>query len=362
MPKPTFNKFTVEKILVPILQVLLLLRRNQSLYQSMKLSGNHLILFLILLFITSTLQAQEIVKIKAQPGDGIHRVLRRHKMDTKEYYNEFLLLNKNKLINGNRLLVGQTYILPELKTKYRTNYFEIFGDKYAQIQILDNQLKGAIYYLVSGHGGPDPGAVGKRNGHLLAEDEYAYDINLRLARELLMHGAIVYVIVRDPDDGIRDEDYLKIDSQETIWKDKKIPLNLNKKLRQRTQVINQLYRKYKGRYQRLIVMHIDSRSISERVDVFGYFNAKSNSGKLFTEKLISALKTNYNKYQPGRPFDGITKSRKGLYLLEYTNPVTTYLELGNIQNPKDQIRFTESSNRQALAEWLAEGCISDFKK
>lgn len=328
----------------------------------MKLHSRLIILFLILPFITIRLQAQEIVKVKAQTGDGIHRILQRHKIDTKEYYNEFILLNKDKLINENQLLIGQTYILPEIKSKYRTNYFEIFGEKYARTQTIDNQLKGAVYYLVSGHGGPDPGAIGKRNGHLLAEDEYAYDISLRLARELIKHGALVYVIVRDPDDGIRDEKYLKIDSQETIWKDKKIPLNVNKKLRQRTQVINQLYRKYKGRYQRLIVMHIDSRSISERVDVFGYFNAKSNSGKLFTERLISTLKNNYNKYQPGRPFDGITKSRKGLYLLEYTNPVTTYLELGNIQNPKDQIRFTESRNRQAIAEWLTEGCISDFKK
>lgn len=325
---------------------------------------NQRLRFLLLTFflsLFSTISAQE-VKIKALPGDGIHRVLQRHKINTKEYYNEFIRLNKDKLINENQLLAGQTYILPEKKSKFGTNYFEIFGDKYGQIQTVDHRLKGAIYYLVSGHGGPDPGAVGKRNSHLLAEDEYAYDISLRLARELIKHNATVYVIVRDPDDGIRDANYLEIDNHETIWKDKKIPLNQNKKLRLRTQVINQFYRKYKGRYQRLIVMHIDSRSIGERVDVFGYYNAKSNSGKLFAERMIYALKTNYNKYQPRRSFDGITKSRKGLYLLEYTNPVTAYLELGNIQNPKDQIRFIESSNRQALAEWLAEGCISDFAK
>lgn len=126
--------------------------------------------------------------------------------------------------------------------------------------------------------------------------------------------------------------------------------------------MNQLYKKNKGRYQRLVVLHIDSRSVGERVDVFGYYNSKSKSGKKFTEHLISALKNNYSKHQPNRPFDGISKSRNGLYMIKYTHPVTSYLELGNIQNAKDQIRFIKSSNRQVLAEWLTEGCIADYKK
>lgn len=326
----------------------------------MKLTKSRILLSIFLLLLTSSLLAQE--KVKAKSGDGIHRILQRHQMDTYEYYQEFIQLNKTKLIKGNQLVIGRKYTLPQKKKSNGANYYAIFGEKYGKINPIDNRLKGAIYYIVAGHGGPDPGAVGKRNGHILTEDEYAYDISLRLARELIKHGATVYVIVRDPDDGIRDEAYLQNDKHETVWKDKKIPLNLNKKLRQRTQVINQLYRKNKGRYQRLIVTHIDSRSINERVDVFGYYNSKSKSGKLFTERLISALKVNYKKYQPNRSFDGISKSRNGLYMLKYTHPVTAYLELGNIQNTKDQIRFIKSSNRQVLAEWLAEGCLADYNK
>lgn len=328
----------------------------------MKLSAFKIPFLISLLLFAQSVFAQQEVKIKAKSGDGIHRILKRYQMDTKEYYNEFIDLNKAKLINGNQLVIGKNYLLPQKKTTTAANYYAIFGKKHGTISPIDNRLKGAIYYLVSGHGGPDPGAVGKRNGHLLAEDEYAYDISLRLAKELIKHGATVYVIVRDPDDGIRDDAYLKNDKHETVWKGKKIPLNLNKKLRQRTQVVNQLYRKNKGRYQRLIVTHIDSRSVNERVDVFGYYNSKSKSGKLFTERLISALKVNYKKYQPNRHFDGISKSRNGLYMLKYTHPVTAYLELGNIQNTKDQIRFIKSSNRQVLAEWLAEGCLADYNK
>lgn len=322
-----------------------------------------ILLALLFIFALNTrLSAQQPNTVTAKKGDGIHRILQKYQMDTDDYYQEFIKLNKSKLIKRNQLVIGRKYTLPQKKKSKRANYYAIFGEKYGKITPIDNRLKGAIYYIVSGHGGPDPGAIGKRDGHILTEDEYAYDISLRLARELIKHEATVYVIIRDPDDGIRDEAYLKNDKEEKVWKGKEIPLNVNKKLGQRTQVINQLYRKNKGRYQRLIVTHIDSRSINERVDVFGYYNSKSKSGRLFTERLISSLKINYKKHQPNRPFDGISKSRNGLYMLKYTHPVTAYLELGNIQNTKDQIRFIKSSNRQVLAEWLAEGCISDYIK
>ena len=57
------------------------------------------------------------------------------------------------------------------------------------IKLLLTNLAGLVFYLVSGHGGPDPGAIGIYQGRQLHEDEYAYDIILRLARELLTRGA-----------------------------------------------------------------------------------------------------------------------------------------------------------------------------
>lgn len=75
------------------------------------------------------------------------------------------------------------------KKKPRTGKEALFGKEYATYQITSNELSGACFYLVSGHGGPDPGAIGIYQGRQLHEDEYAYDIILRLARELLSRGA-----------------------------------------------------------------------------------------------------------------------------------------------------------------------------
>ena len=295
----------------------------------------------------------------AKEGDGIYRLLKRHHLDAAKNFDGFVELNKDKLGKNNQLIIGRTYILPASNNKHFKS-FDIFGKEYKKVEIKDQELKGAVFYIVAGHGGPDPGAQGNRDGHTLSEDEYAYDISLRLARELISHSATAYMITRD-DDGIRDDKYLKNDKDETIWKNKKIPRNTNKKLRQRAKAVNKLYNKNQGKYQRMIVIHIDSRIKKQRVDIYAYYSSKSKRGKLFTENLISTIETKYKKAQPNRGFSGIAKSRDGLYMIKYTSPVTSFLELGNIQNPADQVRFIKSSNRQIIAEWLADGCIKDYK-
>ncbi len=78
----------------------------------------------------------------------------------------------------------------------------MFGKQLANVKVTSNRLAGACFYVVSGHGGPDPGAIGKVGKHELHEDEYAYDIALRLARNLMQEGAEVRIIIQDAKDGI----------------------------------------------------------------------------------------------------------------------------------------------------------------
>ena len=62
----------------------------------------------------------------------------------------------------------------------------------------------------------------------------------------------------------------------------------------------------------------------------------------------------------GRGFNG-TVSERNLYVLRNTQPVGVYLELGNIRNPRDQQRLVLENNRQALAKWIAEGIVADYR-
>lgn len=242
----------------------------------------------------------------------------------------------------------------------KVSSYEIFGSAYEKVEIKSNELKGAIYYLVSGHGGPDPGAIGTYGGSRVSEDEYAYDVTLRLARKLIEKGALVYMIIRDPNDGIRDANVLKLDYDEQCYPDLTIPLNQTQRLGQRTTAVNTLYRKYGKQYQRVIFIHLDSRSQGENIDVFFYHHNKSKSGKKLANKMKATFKAKYAQFQPNRKYTG-TVSDRNLYVLRNTKPTALFIELGNIRNTKDQRRFILKDNREALAKWMAEGLKADFK-
>ncbi|MDO9613537.1 MAG: N-acetylmuramoyl-L-alanine amidase, partial [Bacteroidota bacterium] len=239
--------------------------------------------------------------------------------------------------------------------------YEIFGDKYKEVTIRSRELSKAVYYLMSGHGGPDPGAIGSLNGHLLCEDEYAYDVTLRLARSLIERGATVYMIIRDPNDGIRDDQFLTPDRDEVCFPNDPIPLNQLARLRQSTEAVNKLYGQNKGKFQRLVVIHVDSRSQKENIDVFFYHDKRSDAGKKLANTLKLTFGERYARHQPTRGYNG-SVSERNLYVIKNSFPPSVFIELGNINHTRDQKRFIFSDNRQAVSNWLRDGLIHDFNK
>lgn len=235
----------------------------------------------------------------------------------------------------------------------------LFGSKQASYQIASNELKGACFYLVCGHGGPDPGAIGIYQGRQLHEDEYAYDIVLRLGRELLMRGAKVHFIIQDKKDGIRGGYYLANSKRETCM-GQKIPLDQVQRLKQRCDWVDKLYKQDKGNYKRAIFVHVDSRSQGKQTDVYFYHAKGSRNGKRLADRLRTTFVAKYKKHQPGRGFNG-TVSERNLYVLRNTLPAAVFLELGNIRNKRDQQRLVLENNRQALARWITEGIVADYK-
>lgn len=321
--------------------------------------------FLLFFFLSfGILHAQNYKTAKAQKGEGIYSLLKRNGLSPGEHLNDFINLNKDKLGANNSLYVGQTYKLPVEVSQNNSNSssadYPIFGKKYQQVKQIDNKLQGAIYYLVSGHGGPDPGAMGHLSGHPLCEDEYAYDVTLRLARNLIEHGALVYMIIRDNNDGIRDASFLAPDKDETCYPNSPIPRSQIKRLRQRKDAINELYVQHRGSFQRLVITHVDSRSKGENIDVFFYHDKRSKTGKKLANNLHQTFKQKYDEYQPNRGYHG-SVSERNLYVLKYSYPPAVFIEIGNINHYRDQQRLIRENNRQALANWMCEGLIKDFK-
>ncbi|MFN0176011.1 MAG: N-acetylmuramoyl-L-alanine amidase [Saprospiraceae bacterium] len=239
--------------------------------------------------------------------------------------------------------------------------FPIFGSSYQKTPLLNRNMKGRVFYLISGHGGPDVGAQGKRAGHTLCEDEYAYDVTLRLLRLLVSHGAIAYMIVRDPNDGIRDGTYLNCDKDEEVWGGLEIPYDQKERLKQRTDIINTLTEKHLkiGQAdQTIIEIHVDSRSQDKKQDVFFYFRPDSDPSLDLAEHIHQTFATKYRKAQGGRGYSGTVSSRNLFTLKETYTPRAVYIELANIQNDWDQQRIVIQNNRQAIANWICHAILT----
>ena len=236
----------------------------------------------------------------------------------------------------------------------------MFGKELASYKVTSSELKGACFYLVSGHGGPDPGAIGRIGKIELHEDEYAYDIVLRLARNLMTKGAKVHIIIQDAKDGIRDDKYLKNSKRETCM-GSPIPFNQVRRLKQRSDKINTLFKQDKYAYKRAIFVHVDSRNKGHQTDVFFYHQNKNSESKHLAKTMRTTFTHKYKKHQPGRGFTGTVDGRN-LYVLRHTTPASVFVELGNIQNSFDQQRIILSDNRQALANWLCEGFVTDYNR
>lgn len=304
-------------------------------------------------------------------GDGILSFLRRWNRVDNSYVQEFIGLNADRLNAQGGLELGTIYLIPPLHPgdEYPLSdevisggtHPAIFGKKLSNITPQSDRLKKACFYIISGHGGPDPGAVARVGNRELHEDEYAYDIALRVAHYLMLDGATVYVIIQDPNDGIRDEMYLNNSSQETCMGEP-IPRDQMDRLKQRVEKVNELYRQDKEKfgYIRAIDIHVDSRNKGKRIDVF-FYHSNDKHSKLLATTMRDLFRVKYDTHQPGRGFGGFVEQRN-LYVLRHLKPPSILVETGNIQNESDRRRILSSNNRQALANWMAQAFYEDYKK
>ena len=130
-------------------------------------------ILLLISFLLSLADVQAQQKATPKAGEGISTFLLRHNRAPKKYYDDFVELNKAKLGKGNVLKLGVTYTIPPVKrstaadketparkqsskaSKIGTTLHEpLFGKQLANVKVTSNQLAGACFYVVSGHGGP----------------------------------------------------------------------------------------------------------------------------------------------------------------------------------------------------------------
>ena len=334
----------------------------------MRLHFRYIITVLFLLSASIAIAQERVQPIE---GDGVYSLLRRHGRAVPGDVREFRELNQGRFNARGQLILGRYYILPPLReggaaatptASGRGTNPAIFGARFSDITRTSDNLVGAAFYIIAGHGGPDPGAITRIGNRTLHEVEYNYDFALRLARNLMMHGATVHIIIQAPPNvGIRDERYLQNHRNQTALGEE-IPRGQMDRLRQRVRAVNNLYRIDRQHYTyiRAIEIHIDSRNPRQQIDLFMYYHSDEPRARSTAYTLLREMERQYRRHQPNRGFSGHV-SHRNLYILREMTPPAIMIEVGNFQNERDRRRILDHNNRQAVANWLTNGFIEDFR-
>src|SRR5690554_478818 len=283
----------------------------------------NLSLYILSLFIL--LPIAVIAQDRAYPieGDGIFSFLRRWNRVGDAYVQEFIELNSDRLNAQGGLELGTVYLIPPLHPgdEYPASIEmlpqgtdpAIFGSAAGDMTPRSDRLKNACFYIISGHGGPDPGAIARVGNRILHEDEYAYDIALRLARELMLDGATVHVIIQDPQDGIRDGMYLNNSSNETCMGEP-IPRNQLDRLKQRVDRVNELYERDKEQFDYCRAIEY-TWIAATRVNALTFFSTthRMNNPNYWPVPRVTCFKRNTTRTNPVGGSVGTWKNEAYIY-------------------------------------------------
>jgi LysM repeat protein/N-acetylmuramoyl-L-alanine amidase len=173
--------------------------------------------------------------------------------------------------------------------------YQNFKKDVASLPSLSKKLVGYKIMLDPGHGGLDPGALGTavigNKSYYLVEDEYVYDIALRLYAILIQHGAEVELTILAPNHTIRDNKNLEsfVNQKNEVYNDsneERRPVGGRWGLQKRVELTQKFLA---GRRSKSIFMslHADSGEVSGLVLTSA---TPSTASKALANKIIAGAK------------------------------------------------------------------------
>lgn len=296
---------------------------------------NKTTLLLCAILFNYVLHAQDSKRtIVAKKGDGILNVLRSNGMNITKYYERFLELNKGNIRNGSELHFGRTYYLPnapdsfenmgrkiELLSKIDT---PIFSDELASIRKKDDSLENTVYYMVLDE---------SKSG--IASKVYSknYEAAKNMAKELISHGAKVYIIENAIDGSNNLGEY--------------------------TATINRLFLKNNGQYQRLLVMNLNNATLMNNAKITIAHHDNSKKGRKLASNIEEIFQKQNVLKKSSKEYTEIFTDRVNLYLAKNVLPVMTYIEIASNDSLEKNYR-SDASAGNSYSDLIIEGIMQDY--
>ncbi|WP_222981767.1 hypothetical protein [Flagellimonas meishanensis] len=277
----------------------------------------------------------------AERGDGIFSLLRKQGLDPVRHYAEFVELNKENLDRGSLLKIGMTYKVPYSKDSFKRTGVRvhssdggetaIFDKELASMSLKSTRLKEAVYYLLI-------------ENHFQANKGFLQKMVLRLAADLMVHGAQVYLL----DDWIPEQ--MAEDGS----------LLGPAKMGHYVDAINKRYLKHGKKYQRVLVLRANDPIVGGNMNLGLYHYQKSGDGQRLAESIQKVFSKNgINKGADGKE-SAIFEDKNSLFLAKNLLPAVTLLVLDKESKPGEAGQLSIKVDQRRFADLLGNGIMRDY--
>lgn len=192
-----------------------------------------------------------------------------------------------------------------------------------------------VIVIDPGHGGVDPGAVGKLGKK---EDDINLEIALKLRRLIEQTGGIA-ILIREEDKGLYTE-------KSKTYRQKK-----NEDLRNRKIFVN------KSEGDIFISIHLNSFPQSKYYGAQTFYKKGCENSKILATIIQEELRNVLDKNNKRVPQD-----RDNIYLLREVNIPSVLIECGFISNPNEERLLSDSKYQEKIAWAIYIGIMRYFKE
>ncbi len=233
-------------------------------------------------------------------------------------------------------------------------------------------LKGWRIVLDPGHGGIDPGAIvsnttGKNRRVYVVEDEYVYDIALRVYRKLRLLGAEVALTVISPNHLIRDNlraSITFVHEKNEVYNDERYNRRNSDRVRprsanlsQRVRVANRFFKRARRGRSLFISLHADNNPRRSRGPLAIYLKRRGKvdrRSRTFARIMRSALN------RPDLPAK--VRGRSLGVLRNNLAHAEILVEIHNVHDKNDAYQLRYHKDREHNAERLVNGILAYARK
>ncbi|MDP3792533.1 MAG: N-acetylmuramoyl-L-alanine amidase [bacterium] len=222
-------------------------------------------------------------------------------------------------------------------------------------------LYGWVVVLDSGHGGMDPGASGIFQNKRVVEDEYVFDVTLRVRRMIQAKGGLAIMTTTDKVGERSWKPFMVFPDARTerFTTDGSVVRAGAAGLRKRLRLGNQMSRKYPKHHQAWISIHFDVRGRGGD-DGVRIIAADTEL------RIAKSLERSFGNAKRLRDDDPIVESGdrdhgvRRLFVLSGENRIKekVLIELGNFKNEDDVWRIRNPAVREAYARAITEALVA----